>query len=716
MEHYNPKRPTIRGIKKLRNHVSVIGTTAYYAPISQGNSASRLMMATVQSQQLLGPRIPDVPIVLSGGEGELGKYTFDNIIEYDASVFDKIPYYKSFDSKDIPFTLILRNEETGEYDFMDVTPYMHNHTKFGHKKVFEPRVKTISPGELLFKGERLTRTANVHEGEIYSSTLNCKTFYCSSLGTTEDGFEVTPEFIYRSAPLAVGETTASYGAASFPIYIYGTEANPRPFPKQGERLRDDGMVYCLREYDEDWDFLITHKSQLDKPDRVFDACMHAEPGAEITDVEVLTTTSEGKRPVTNKFISETLEVYSNRKIEYSKRLLQAYTRIKQDSNAKISLRLMRKFAEAFIVSPNSSELISLLPPLERHKVLSEGKRNRVFIRTKKNAELDEWTVKLTYAYRFHVTKGAKFSDKHGNKGVICNIRPSSEMFRDEYGNVADMTIFTKAPESRMNKDQKLEHLIGGFLFAIQYDCRAMIEENRLDDAFQHIMNAYQIVAPLTYEKASKIFVTRERQHQHVMAVCAPGKDIHVTILADSAHVNELMYKAIMEYRPPLVSTIHFVNRRGKPDTLIKKGLIAPKCVGILEKTQHNKLAENTALTQHHGLPTSSSPKGEHSGGIKQLAPKVASETEGRAWAATVGSIVVGQMMDQANSSLVSEEISGNMFDSDNPLGEPVLVDRNKIPSGTNSALQYIEHLFSCEGTEILGNTPEELSKSIQWDK
>lgn len=718
MKHYSPVRPTIKNIKKLDNDLTVIGMTGYYAPITQGNSAARTHMTTVQSQQLLTPLKPEVPIILSGGETEMAKYTFDDIMPCTAFVVAKVSQYTSLSSKDIPFTLIYREEETGVYDFIDVTPYMTNHVKFGHKKIYEPIIRNISPGDVLTKGLRLTKTASIHEGEIFSNLINANSFYCSHPATTEDGFMVNTESMKNYAPLAVGEVSTGYGSTSFPVLCYGKPGSKRPFPTQGERIREDGMVYAIRDYDETWDWLITHKSQLDKPDRIFDVCMRAEPGAEVTDVEVFTTRNDNKRLVTNPEISASLEVYHNRKLSYSKNLIQQYTKIMQESRAVISPALMRKFAEAFLVDPNNKELIGLLPPSEVNafKRKEREKRNKKFIRTNKNAELDEFNVTIRYAWRYKVTKGAKLSDQSGGKGVICEMAEPKDMFTDEYGNVADIVIFTKAVTGRMNADQLYYQAITAFLMAIQYDCRKHIADGNYEAAWTHILNAYKIVSPITYDSVISLTESDEDKKYHLDAVCAEGKRIHVTIRADSTHVNELMYKAIMEYRPPLKSKITFTNLKGERETLRKKGVIAPKTIGILEKTQHNNLAENTAQTQHHGLPTSTSTKGEHACGIKQHAPKIFSETEGRMMSNVVGAIPVAKIMEQANSTEVSEAMAASLFSSSSPMGNKSFVDRTKIPMGGNAALCMIRHEFNCVGIEIHGNDAKSLSDSIGWNK
>lgn len=716
MKFHNIKRPTLNNVVKLDNHSSVIGTTAYLESTSQKNSAARLLMGTQQSQQTLEPAKPDIPWILTGGETELAKYTFDDIMQCNAIVIAKIPFYFSARQKDVPFTLIYRVEETGEIDYMDVTPYIQNHTIFGNRKHFTPRVRSLEPGDILIKGERLTKTGTIQLEDLYTSTVNANVIFCSDPESTEDGFRVTPEFIERTVPLAIGDVTASYGSKSFPINVYGNEVNPRAFPTQGERIRQDGLAFCIREYG-DWDWLMTHKSQLNKPDRVFDVCMHAEPGAEVIDVDVLTTTMEPKRPVTNPETSAPLNVEVTRKLEYSKRMISQYTRIKQEANVVISLPLMRKFANCTLAAPNSPDIMSLLPQDERIKIkqLASEKRLRKFIRTQKNAELDEWTVNIKYAWRFPVVKGAKYANRAGNKGVVCCITEQKDMFTDEFGVVADMSVFFKSTISRMNPGQLDLHAIGGSLRAAQVRMREMVKDGKIQEAFDFIVGLYEIVAPVTHDAVMELVTTPELVKEHVMC-CINADVLPVTILPHETHLVDEMYMALWEYCPPMVGKIHFTNYRGEKEYLRKPGLIAPIPFGILEKTKHNDLAENTAQLQHHGLPTSSSTKAEHPSGIKQHAAKVFSETEARMMSNVVGSIPVAQIMEMANCPEVSEESAGNFFAREKPLSHDSTVDRVNRPMGGNSAQSLIEHKLMVAGVGIEGNDAESLSKSIGWNK
>lgn len=407
-------QPTINGIKKLHNHNAVIGTTAYTCNVSQGDSASRLMMATVQDQQLLGPDKPEVPIFLSGGETEKAKYTFDDILPCNAYVVAKIPFYTSLSgSKDIPFTLVYREEETGVHDFIDVTPYIETHVKFTHRKYFTEHVKGLQEGDFIAKGTRLTRTKNIHEGDLHSNRVNALTLYISAPETTEDGFGITKEFGQKLTPTAAGSATISSGSTSYPVMCYG--GGKRPYPMQGEKIREDGLISCVREYDEMWDWICTHESQLDKPDRIFDSCIHGEPGAEVYEVEALTNYGEGKRPVTNPKIFDSLQVYHNRKMFYGKRMLEMYTNICRNSNSKMSLALHRKFTECMLAAPNSQELISCLPKLEQEKLAQKAREGKAkkYIRTIKNTELDEWTVSIKYSWKYPLHKGAKLANDDG---------------------------------------------------------------------------------------------------------------------------------------------------------------------------------------------------------------------------------------------------------------------------------------------------------------
>lgn len=710
-------QPTINGVNKVKNNTAVIGTTAFVTNLGQGSSASRLMMAAVQAQQLLGPRGAEPRLFLSGGETEMAKYNFDDIIPCNCYIEAKIPHYPSLYSKDVPFTLIYREEATGKFDFIDVTPYIENHIKFTHRKEFLPLAGKLEPGMFLPKGTRLTKTSNIHDGDIHSNTVNAMTLYISSPETTEDGFGIRKGFVEKLMPKAYGTSTASYGLTTFPIYIYGTENKKRHFPAQGESLRADGMISCIREYDEMWDWLFTHEALLDKPDRIFDVCMHGEPNAKVYEVDVLTTNEENKKPVTNPDISKSLEPYYLRKVQYAKKMISFYSKIKSESNARIALPLYRKFADMLAIAPNSSDLKSVLPESEQ-RILASRARNKKsvkYIRTVKNATLDEWTVTIKYSWEYNLHKGAKLANLYGGKGVICKFIDDDKMYTDDLGNVADITIFTKAVSARMNNDQMYEHYMSGYVLAVKRKCVKLMEKSKWEEAFDHTLRMYQILSPnITYPNALRIYKTLDDKIEHLKLIYSGDNLPRCTVPGDADYIHEGLYDQILDHIPPEFSRIRYVNERGEIEYLKKKGLIAPTAIGILEKTQHNNLAESTAQQQHHGLPTSTSNKGEHASGYKQHSPKIFSETETRLMSNVVGSIVTAQIMDQATNSTSSQMSAETMFTSTIPGGERVYVDRNIQPMGEGSPQAMIRHSFENEGTEISGIDAKSLDASIKW--
>lgn len=299
---------------------------------------------------------------------------------------------------------------------------------------------------------------------------------------------------------------------------------------------------------------------------------------------------------------------------------------------------------------------------------------------------------------------------------MCKFIDYDKMYRDSRGRVADIVIFTRGVSARMNNDQMFKHHMAAYILEVKHECQKLMAAGDYDKAWQHTLTMYAVISPTTHESSMRIMKSKERIKRHLHAIYDGDNLPRVTIRADDTHIGEEMYDAMMEHMPPLESEITFINDYGEKETLEKKAIISYTPIGILEKTQHNKLAECTAQQQHHGLPTSTSNKGEHPSGYKQHAPKVMSETETRMMSHLCGSVIVAQIMDQATNSKTSEACAEAMFSSKTPGGDKVYVDRRVHPMGNNSSLALIRHEFENEGSEFVGTSAKELSDSIGWDK
>lgn len=708
------KRPTVNAVEKALNVVAHIGTTALICPLSQGNSASRMMMATNQSSQTISPYQADIPIILSGGESAMATHTFGAVMPCEAEVIACIPHYQQRLSDkrvdiDVPRTIIYRETETGVHNFIVVDNFVRNHVKFGHKTTFDPIVKSLTRGSILMKGQRLTRTSNIHEGEIHSNTLNTNTIYISDPATTEDGYRVSESYVKRSLPLAMGDLAASYGTTHYLVNTYGDEKRYRPFPSQGQAIRDDGMVFCLREYDENWDHIYMHKECLRVPDRMCDQFLFGQPGAIVHEVKVASSANEKKKCITHEGMSELSKIYYERSMQLSKRLISVYTEIQNEHKAKIHPALQRMFADSFMVDPNGKELIALLPRHEQNRITEMAKtgttHSKRLVRVHKNSELDEYRVEIHYSWRYHVGKGAKFSDRHGNKGVICEITPDEDMFRDEYGNVADMAIFSRSVSARMNGDQLWEQYMCGYIRDVGLDCRAMFDNGDWQGAWDHLIKAYSIVAPHELDACMRLKTTDAKKQDYLRATIYDVPRIHC--LADNTYVNEDMYMAMRQHRRPNKSPITYRGYHGRMETTFKSALIAPKVVAILEKTAHTSMACSSTRAQHHGLPVSSDRRLNASSLVKNQGPRVLGESEVRAHSAIVGGDIVATIMEISCNPQAGENAAMRQFTLLNPMGMDTVVDRNVVDLGGNRAIVFLEHFLEVMGTKIIGNTVQE---------
>lgn len=395
---------------KLRNRIETLGLTATLSNFTGQISASRLQMLTSHVSQAILPAQPNIPRILTGFETQLGDFTFNVKMPTDGIVKSVHRKYHN----DVTFhhpirnpttTIVYQCQETGVYDYIEVQDYHSRHKTFGAKLNVVPDIERLRPGMSLPKGLMLAESTSVHAGGIFANGIETNVAYLSLPGTIEDGYIVSESWCKKAAPLEMSSSVVECGKKAYLLNIYGDADNYKPYPDIGDKVRDDGLVFALREYDPMLDAAEMTNQALMEVDHIHDIKVYGIAGAEVFDVLVESGIGESRNKVMTPKGMETQSVrYINQLSEYYNGIKASYDSIHRENPGgfKISPKLQALVVRALADKPNSVKGVNI-----------NGNTGTIR-RTYKRNPLDEYRIEVRYVKRKVFDRGSKITGRAGN--------------------------------------------------------------------------------------------------------------------------------------------------------------------------------------------------------------------------------------------------------------------------------------------------------------
>lgn len=395
---------------KENNKIETIGLAAAMGSFIAFDSSSRIQMYSSHISQTISPEDSNIPRAMTGLESQLGDFAFNIKMPVNGIVIAIHKKYKVGIGlgaiKENPITTIIyQNQENGIYDFIDIFEYHTKHRVFGIKFKINPIVNRLRIGSPIAAGTILAYNPNVKDGNIYANGLETNVAYMSIPCTIEDGFGVSESYIKRAKPLELLKFTTSWGRLVYPLNVYGDINNYKPFPDIGDTIRDDGLLFAMREYNDDFDALDMTPKGLMEIDMVHDTRTYGTAGSIVYDVNVETGIGESRaKPLTPPGMVEQANKYINSGTSYYNDLLETYNKLeKKERNLMVSPGLQNLITRALADKPND------------HTYNRSTKATGKIRRTYRNIPLDEYRVEIKTAKRITIGLGAKLSDNHGGE-------------------------------------------------------------------------------------------------------------------------------------------------------------------------------------------------------------------------------------------------------------------------------------------------------------
>jgi hypothetical protein len=639
----------------------------------------------------------------TGGELRFGEHSFDMRIPEDCqilSVMRKYPTGHGADSiKHNPETTIFYEHYYDEYKtvgVLRVPEFMTFHQTFGFKLERNKEVwENIHPGAMIPKDTILSQSAGLSKDGHMCAGLNVQACFLSHYATIEDGFLISDEILEEFAPRAYGTAIASCGRKSFLLNAYGN----KPFPDIGEKIRPDGVVFAMRDLDDDLSPAEMTPRALREIDRTFDKVVIGEPGATVKDIKIYR--DERQNPsYTPSGMEKQLMKYYDALCTYYRDVLKFYHSLK--AKRKDRLRITDEFNQLVV------EAMIYLPQAEGQRKLT---------RMYRLDPLDEWRVEITYESLKEPGGAYKITDFHGGKGVVCKTLPRAQMPRDEFGNIADVVIFGGSTMRRSNYGRIYEHGFGATVRDLAQRIRVEAGFERhgtltkqelrsnpkandqafIDYAFNEFQELWWIIAPTMHD----IMKDHPNRKEYIHEVMEQGFSYIFTPIDDPTHLPTAMDTVINSRFRPNHTPVTLMGPNGKEITTKDKVLIGPLYMMLLEKIGDDWSAVASVKVQQFGLPSKLNNNDRSSTPGRESAIRSFGESETRSYNCTVGPEATMELLDQTNNPLAHTNVINSILTAECPTNIDRAVDRAKVPFGNSRPVALLDHMLEMRGIEFV---------------
>jgi hypothetical protein len=639
--------------------------------------------------------------VQTGMEMRYGEYTFDVRFPEDCMVIGIIRKYPTGGMsgsgiRHNPLTTIVFEHWDDQHktvDIIHVPDYISLHQDFGYRLERNPVVwENLAVGAMFSKNTVIAKSRAVKDNGLYGMGINANVAFMSMPGTIEDGFIISTEFLQRLSPRTYNEAVGNAGRKAFFLNMYGDETRYQPFPDIGQKIREDGVIFALRDLDPDLAPAEMTARALMMLDRTFDRAVIGEPGATVTDINVYRDDRVNPSH-TPLGMDEQLVKYHTALANYYREIMKVYAGLwgRRKDTLKISQTFHQLVVEAQIHLPVKQD---------------QRKLSRMY----RLEPLDEWRVAITYEALKKPSGAYKATDFHGGKGVVCEEKPEKDMPIDQHGNRVDIVIFGGSTMRRSNYGRMYEHGFGAAARDLVQRLRveagmdrhetptdaqlnaALSNKDWVDYAFMELMDFYAIVTPTQ----RSLLIDDTDRTRHLRATLRDQYYLYSPV-DDQVDLMAAVNQIINSRFKPLYAPVTYVDQVGKTVVTNDPVLVGPLYMMLLEKIGEDWSAVASVKTQQFGLPSKLNNADRASTPGRESAIRSFGESETRSYNSVVGPEPTTELLDQTNNPLAHIAVVHSILTAKRPTDIARAVDRKAVPYGNSRPVGLLNHLLECRG-------------------
>ncbi|AGB07207.1 hypothetical protein [Vibrio phage VP4B] len=580
------------------------------------------------------------------------------------------------------------------YDVLHLPKYHTHNFYVGFEYLYEKEMlNRLRKGATYAKGEVFAKSPGISDTGEWKFGLETLVAGMTLPATEEDGIMVRDDYLDRLMVMFEHVRKFSWNEAEYiPVNLYGTLENPKAFPENGERVRDDGLVMAFRRRDSHSALVSLTKKALMRPDRLYDVKFYAPPGSVVKNIEVR---------------SERLKDRSNnRRVEKPSyphtKLLEQYEI--EDNNMWYSLKSwyyqQTKRYGKHETLPFTSELNAFIYQAFGNVTKDYALNKPNFTkRTHRNKSLLDWNVKVTLKEDVAGKVRFKLSDCVGGKGVIVKVFKKEDAPVDEYGRSPEIIINNTPAFRRQIYASLMEASINFINLNVYDEVMALREQGDYRGAFKVLCRFYETISPEFYEIVKNVSSADENfMFEHIDHIKKEAM-ISVQRRSDSEIVGVEVIRRLSEqygnYKPTCVT---YTNELGERERTLEPVLISSMYYLLLDKFGTEMSSESFPKRNLYGLPAKLNANDKYNKYYRSKVDRNTGETEGRIAVSHEGGEETARMLTLANSPEAARMAIKRIIRSDDPFAVPEVIKRDEYK--TNRALQLSMNMLTDAGYEL----------------
>ena len=678
-------------------------------PFAGHNSSPRQQMFAQHISQALVISGSTEKRIQTGMEREYGKYTFSIKVpgELDSKggievikIIERYPHKIGMDAiKFNPQTLIIYEDvNTKEIGIINIPTYCSYHQYFGFEYKAKQALNEIRVGSFVQAGTILMDSPSVTDDGAYKYGVELNMAFMSHPAVSEDGVMISRDVLKKLRFKTYETRVVEWGNKRFPLNLYGDINNYKPFPDIGDRIRDDGLLMCLRTYNKE--LAVVEQSVYDtmEPDFIFDKLMYANGGGGIVvDIRIQHDSKHSTTGMGGNMDAQA-DKYNDERYQFYQEILNEYHRLKRlrGDDLRVTPDLHRLVVEALAVLDNDPQKITKLY---------------------RKAPIDEYRIEFVIEYEIEPTIGYKLTCISGGKGVIVHIEEPENMPVDENGNRADIVMDSFSTISRMNLGRLYEQYINSasrdVVVKITRDLQVNKDDRTLasklakmentdfeliDRSWNYLMDYYRILSPKMYI----IFTDgeyKEKRTKHLAEIIKNG--IYLYMPPSNEPENDEIIKKLEQHFRPTYGPVSYVGTSGNRVVTKKPVRIGSMYILLLEKTGDDWTAVSSGKLQHFGVLSQVTNNDKFSQPSRNQAIRALGESEVRIYCSYCGSKTTADILDRNNSPITHNQILHSILSADKPTNIQSVVNRKVNPIGRSKPLLLVNHTAEMSGFRFI---------------
>lgn len=670
-------------------------------PFSDSDSPSRRDMLASQASQDLQIIGNNYPRIIGPQDRIINNHTQRVVVPFDCSVRHILtPHKRGYNNNDYEGDVYLIVESIEDFGYFDLihVPYANiTDPQFGFTFIRTERMKNLREKAVLNKGEWLAHSPSVDpETMIYKSGIELNVAIMSSLHGIEDGAAVRKGLNHSVRAECFKTVSIPFGTKVIPINVFGNEKNYKPMMDIGEYLDDRGVLMVTRRIDGISDVYgtsvdspllgmitmdATSMMEIDKSDTIW----RGEPGARIVQLDVIRQNDKKSAMLTG--MEEQLDRYVEKKVQFHRNLIRIYEELKNPRTGIKDLRL----------SPELTRLIT------ESLAIVDASGQRTSLRLNRGHEqLDEYEVRITYAYELECSLGSKWTDDHAGKVVEVTEIDDECMPYDPINNVrADIVLLDQSSGNRMNTGRDVYMAVTAAGHRLQNELIDKKDANYPDfwqHAWDRLTLLYWCVDPIFENDVQTVCQTPKEREEHINLFLDNG--LYLAVNYDCSRTNTERVDLLDQFFSIRGTKIEYYGFDGEFVRSEYDVLISSLRMRLLEKVADKSTATASPLMQHFAIPANPNSMQKKTNMYQEHATRITGESEVQTLLGGAEPGTVAETFDRTSNVTAHIELQFAILNADNPMKIEEAIDRKRIPLKGGRPLAIVDHMFMCSGRKL----------------